>query len=262
MPGPFASRYGPVAVVAGASDGLGAALAEALAARGLSLVLSARRAERLQALGARLTAAHGVAARAVAADLATPGGVAALLEATEQDDAALLVAAAGFGTSGPFLDADIAEEQAMLAVNCGATLSLAHAFGRRFAARGRGGGVVLFSSLVAFQGVPNAAHYAATKAWVQAFAEGIAPEFARRGVDVLSAAPGPVATGFAERARMRMEGADEARVVAEEILAALGRRSVVRPGPKGRGKAFALGLLPRALRVRVMGGVMAGMTRG
>ena len=149
----------------------------------------------------------------------------------------------------------------MLAVNCGATLALTHAFGRRFAARGRGG-VVLFSSLVAFQGVPNAAHYAATKAWVQVFAEGIAPEFAARGVDVLAAAPGPVATGFGARARMRMEGADDAGVVAGEILAALGRRSLVRPGPKGRGKALALGFLPRAMRVRVIGGVMAGMTRG
>jgi short-subunit dehydrogenase len=261
MPDPFPRRYGPIAVVTGASDGLGAALAEALAARGLSLVLSARRAERLEALAARLSAAHGVAARAVEADLGTPQGVATLLAATEQDDAGLLVAAAGFGTSGPFLDADLAEERAMLAVNCGATLALTHGFGRRFAARGRGG-VVLFSSLVAFQGVPFAAHYAATKAWVQTFAEGIAPEFAARGVDVLAAAPGPVATGFGARARMRMQGADEAGVVAREIVAALGTRHLRRPGPKGRGKALALGLLPRAMRVRVMGRVMARMTGG
>lgn len=261
MPDPFPTRYGPVAVVTGASDGLGAALAGALAARGLSLVLSARRADRLEALAARLSAAHGVAARAVAGDLGTQAGIAALLEATAGEDAGLLVAAAGFGMSGPFLDSDEAEEQAMLAVNCGATLALTHAFGRRLAARGRGG-VVLFSSLVAFQGVPSAAHYAATKAWVQVFAEGIAPEFAARGVDVLAAAPGPVATGFGARARMRMEGADEAGVVAGEILAALGRRNLSRPGPRGRGKALALGFLPRALRVRVMGGVMAAMTRG
>jgi short-subunit dehydrogenase len=261
MPEPLATRYGPVAVVTGASDGLGAALAAALAARGLSLVLAARRAERLDALATRLAAAHGVAVRTVAADLGTADGVAALLEATAAEDAGLLVAAAGFGSSGPFLDAELAEEQAMLAVNCGATLALTHGFGRRFAARGRGG-VVLFSSLVAFQGVPNAAHYAATKAWVQVFAEGIAPEFAARGVDVLAAAPGPVATGFGARARMRMEGTDEAPAVAGEILAALGRRSLLRPGPRGRARALALGLLPRALRVRVMGGLMAGMTRG
>jgi hypothetical protein len=261
MTTPFTKRHGPVAVVTGASDGLGAAMAEALAARGVSLILVARRSERLAALAARLAERHGIAARGLAADLGTPGGVAALLDATAGEDAGLLVAAAGFGTSGPFLESGLATEQEMLAVNCGAVLALTHAFGRRFAARGRGG-IVLFSSLVAFQGVPNAAHYAATKAWVQVFAEGIAPEFAARGVDVLAAAPGPVATGFGARARLRMEGADDAAVVAEEILGALGRRSLVRPGPKGRAKALALGLLPRALRVRVMGGVMAGMTRG
>lgn len=260
MPDSLPTRYGPVAVVTGASDGLGAAVAEALAARGLSLVLSARRADRLQALAARLSAAHGVAARAVPADLGTPGGIGALLEATARDDAGLLVAAAGFGSCGPFLDADLAEEQAMLDVNCGATLALTHAFGRRFAARGRGG-VVLFSSIVAFQGVPNAAHYAATKAWVQAFAEGIAPEFAARGVDVLAAAPGPVATGFGIRASMSRKRVDTAPAVAADILQALGRRTTARPGPKGRRTALALGMLPRAMRSRVLGGVMAGATR-
>jgi short-subunit dehydrogenase len=260
MPNPFPTRYGPVAVVTGASDGLGAALAEALAARGLSLVLSARRADRLEGLAARLSAAHGVAARVVAGDLGTQAGIAALLEATAGEDAGLLVAAAGFGTCGPFLDADPAEEQAMLAVNCGATLALTHGFGRRFAARGRGG-VVLFSSIVAFQGVPNAAHYAATKAWVQVFAEGIAPEFAARGVDVLAAAPGPVATGFGIRAKMSRRKVDTAAAVAADILGALGRRTSSRPGPKGRRTSLMLGLLPRGVRTRVLGGVMAGAVR-
>jgi short-subunit dehydrogenase len=118
-------------------------------------------------------------------------------------DIGLLVAAAGFGTSGLFLNSLLEQEMAMLNVNCRSLLGLIWHFGQRFAMRGRGG-MVLMSSIVGFQGMPFAAHYAATKAYVQALAEALYVELAPMGIDVLAAAPGPTHSGFATRAGMQM----------------------------------------------------------
>jgi hypothetical protein len=215
-------------MVTGASDGIGRDLARALARRGLSLALVARREDRLRALADELTPL-GVETRVIPADLGTPEGVALTLARTADLDLGLFVAAAGFGTSGPFLDGDLAAELAMIDVNVRAVAALTHPLARRLAQRGRGG-VVLLSSLVAFQGVARAANYAATKAWVQSFAEGLHHELKPRGVDVLASAPGPVRSGFASRAKMTMGFAARPDDVADATLRALGRRAVVRPG--------------------------------
>lgn len=255
----FRSRYGPWAVVTGASDGIGRAIATELAIAGLNVVLCARRGEVLDALGAELSAAHGVETRSSALDLSDDRSIARLLEETRGLEVGLLVAAAGFGTSGAFLDADLTTELSMIDVNCRAVAALAHGFGRRFADRGSGG-LVLLSSLVAFQGVPRAANYAATKAYVQSLAEGLRLELAPRGVDVVASAPGPVHSGFAARASMRMSLAQTPSQVARGTLAALGRWGTVRPGFLARFLELSLSFLPRWGRVRMMGVVMRGMT--
>lgn len=258
--GPWRARYGPWAVVTGASDGIGRESAQALAESGLHVVLVARRRDRLEALARDLSRDHGVQTQVVAADLGSPEGVARVLEETARLDAGLLVAAAGFGSSGQFLDLAREEELTMVDVNCRAVVALAHGFGARFVARGRGG-LVLFSSVVAFQGVPHATSYAATKAFVQTFAEGLRAELRGRGVDVLASAPGPVHTGFAARASMTMGMALPADVVARATLRALGRRGTTRPGWLSKLLGGALATLPRPARTRIMGAVMAGMTQ-
>lgn len=255
----FQSRYGPWAVVTGASDGIGRELALGAASRGLSVVVCARRRPALDELAARLEKDFGVDVLVVDADLGNREGVAKLLEATAGLDVGLFAAAAGFGTSGNFLDGVLEDELGMIDVNCRAVAELSHTFGRRLVERGRGG-IVLFSSLVAFQGVPRAANYAATKAYVQSFAEALALELAPSGIDVLASAPGPVNSGFASRARMIMGSAATPRVVAEGTLNALGRSRVVRPGWLSKLLELSLATLPRAGRVRMMGVVMAGMT--
>jgi short-subunit dehydrogenase len=254
-------RYGPWALVTGASGGIGEAFARALAAEGFALVLVARREARLQALAAELAARHGTIVRILAVDLATQGGTQAAIEAGQAVDLGLLVAAAGFGSSGSFLATSVAEETAMLELNCRAVLALTHRFAQSFATRGRGG-IVLLSSVVAFQGVPQAAQYAATKAWVQSLAEGIAPELQARGVDVVAAVPGPVRSGFAARARMTFGATDRPEGVARRTLAALGRRVTVRPGPLSMLLGLSLSALPRGLRSRVLGRAMAQMAGG
>lgn len=251
--------YVPWAVVTGASSGIGQAIASELAGEGLNLVLVAR-GETLGALADTLKAGHGIAVRVLTADLSDPAQVDAVSADCADLDIGLLVAAAGFGTSGPFLRADPVQECAMLDLNCRALMLQAHHFGRRFAARGRGG-IVLMASLVGFQGTPFAAHYAATKAYVQTLAEGLRVELAGSGVDVLASAPGPVRTGFAARADMRMGAALSPRTVARATLAALGRRTTVLPGALTKVLACSLAPLPRPLRARIMGRVMAGMTK-
>lgn len=251
--------YGPWAVVTGASDGIGRALALGLAEAGLNVVVSARRRDVLETVAGELRQC-GVEVKVVAVDLGAEEGVNTLEQETKDLDVGLLVACAGFGTSGAFIDAELGPELEMIDVNCRAVAAEAHAFGRRFAARGRGG-MVLMSSLVAFQGVPRAANYAATKAYVQSLAEGLRVELAPRGVDVLASAPGPVNSGFSARASMKMSAAQSPAEVAAGTLAALGRKGTVRPGLLAKLLELSLKMLPRWGRVRVMGLVMGGMTK-
>lgn len=257
---PLEVRYGPWAVVTGASEGIGKSFAAALARQGFHLVLVARRAQLLDALAANLAQDHGRRCEVLVADLSTAEGVATVLEHTAQHDVGLVVCSAGFGTAGPFLEGDIGQELNMLQVNCGATTALSWGFGRRLASRGRGG-LILLSSLVAFQGVPRSAHYAATKSYVQTLAEGLRVEWAGRGIDVLAVAAGPVGTGFARRAGLNMGRAESPDVVALESLDALGRRGTIRPGLLAKVLGYSLAMTPRWGRIRIMAMVMRGMTK-
>jgi short-subunit dehydrogenase len=254
-------RYGPVALVTGASDGIGRAFARRLAAEGFDLILVARRESALAALATDLGADFGVDARVIALDLAQPGAVQRLLDDTAGAGVGLVVAAAGYGSIGPFVARDLADELAMIDVNCRSVVALSHGFGQRMAAEGRGG-LILFGSLVGFQGAPWAATYAATKGFVQSFAEALAVELRPQGVSVLSVAPGPVGSGFAARAGMAMGKADTPDTVARGALAALGRRVTVRPGFLSKLLGWSLGLMPRWGRVLVLGQIMRGMDRG
>jgi short-subunit dehydrogenase len=251
-------RFGPTALITGASDGIGRAFAERLAAQGFDLILVARRERVLQDLAATLSERHGIAARTHVLDLSEADAVPRLLAETAGQPVGLLVAAAGFGSIGPFLAQDVGSEINMVDLNCRAVVELSHGLGQRMANEGRGG-IILFGSLVGFHGAPRSATYAATKGFVQSFAEGLAEEMRSQGVSVLSVAPGPVATGFAARAGMQMGLSQRPALVARSALAALGRRTTVRPGTLSKFLGWSLGMLPRWGRVRVTGLIMKGM---
>ncbi len=251
-------RFGPAALITGASDGIGRAFAAQLAEQGFDLILVARRDAALQELAMDLGTRFGVDVRVLAMDLSDPSAVPELMSLTESTPVGLVVAAAGFGSIGPFLDQDRASEINMVDLNCRSVVELSYGFGQRMSASRRGG-IVLFGSLVGFNGAPLSATYAATKGFVQSFAEGIAAEMRPHGVSVLSVAPGPVGTGFAARAGMQMGQAATPEMVARSALAALGRRTTVRPGFMAKFLGWSLAMLPRWGRVRVMGIIMKGM---
>jgi short-subunit dehydrogenase len=246
-------------LVTGASDGIGRAFARHLAAEGLNLVLVARREKPLAALAIELQQAHGVQCRVLSADLSDLEAVHRIADATSDLDVGLLIAAAGFGTSGLFLDADLGVETEMIDLNCTSVAALAWHIGPRLVKRGRGG-VVFLSSLLAFHGTAHAANYAATKAYVQTLAEGLRVEWASHGVDLIASAPGPIRSGFAARANMQMAQALPAEVVARVTMQAIGRKTTVRPGWLSKLLGWSLAMLPRWGQVMVMTQVMKGMT--
>ena len=256
--GRLAKRYGPWAVVTGASDGIGRDIAQRLAEAGIHLVLVARRRDRLEQVAAELAHRCAVETRVVAVDLARTDSPDAVVAATKDLPVGLLAACAGFGSSGPLIAGDLESDLQMVDVNCRAVLALTQPFARRFAEQRRGG-IILMSSLLAFQGVARAANYAATKAYVQTLAEGLHRELRPHGVDVLAAAPGPVHSGFAARAGMTLGMGLQPKQIGAATLKALGRRATVRPGWLSKLLEASFLGMPRWIRSRILGQVMKGM---
>ncbi len=256
----YPKRYGPWALVTGASGGIGEALTEELAKKGLNLVLVARSQGKLELISERLSTSQGVEARVIQADLGLQEDVDRVVAEVSGLDIGLYVANAGFGTAGLFADNDPDAELNMIDVNCRSLAALAHPIARSMQQRGRGG-LVFLSSIVAFQGVAHSANYAATKAYVQALAEGLAMELEPHGVDVLSSAPGPVATGFATRADMQVGATDTPEAVARATLHALGKARTTRPGFQSKLLGYGLSTLPRRARSLILSSVMKGATK-
>ncbi len=256
----FLKKYGQWAVVTGASDGIGREMARLLAEQGMNLVLVARREPVLQQLAGNFSSTYDIDTRVIAADLSVHDDVVRTLDATADLNIGLFIASAGFGTSGHFLEGTPDIELNMLDVNCRAVLTMTQDFSRRFAQQKRGG-IILLSSIVAFQGVPLSVNYAATKAYIQSLGEGLHAELAPLGVDVMVSAPGPIDSGFAQRADMQMGMSLKPETVARETLEALGRKSFVRPGFLSKFLIGSLSYLPRRMRIQVMGQIMKGMTQ-
>jgi uncharacterized protein len=249
----FADRYGPWAVIAGASEGIGAAFARALAGRGLKLVLVARRPEPLADLAGDLP----VETVTVTADLATPEGLAAVFDATAPLEVGLVVANAAYAPSGHFIDADHADLRRALDLNCGALVELAHHFVPPMAARRRGG-LVVMSSAAGMQGGPLLSTYAASKAFGAVFAEGLWWELRADGVDVIACIAGAVSTpGLTRVSRRDAPGTVTPDVVATAALAGLGRGPRVVPGTFMR---LSTALMARIMPRRSTIGMMARAT--
>jgi short-subunit dehydrogenase len=256
----FAERFGPWALVTGASSGIGEAFARRLAEIGMNLVLVARREDRLRKLAENLQSRHSVSTRVVPADLSQDDFLPVIEQATDGLQVGLLVNNAGVATTGRFLDNDLASELAVLHVNNCAPLILAHHFGRLMQKLGRGG-MIFVSSTLAFAGVPSCSNYAASKAHDLVFAEGLAKELRRDGISVLALCPGPT------RTELWPSGAKplfpmQPNAVVDIALKKLGGKTTVVAGRINSISAFSTRLLPRSWNTTIFGRVVGGMLMG
>jgi short-subunit dehydrogenase len=249
----FAAKYGPWAVVAGASEGLGAAFAEQLAVRGLNLVLLARRADMLAQLSARLSAGRDIEIRTHACDLALSDLAGVLEDATKQLEVGVAVYNAAYAPIGDMLDHSIDDLLRVVDVNVRGPLVFARTLAPGMRSRGRGG-IVLMSSLAGFQGAPRIATYAASKAFNIVFGEGLWRELRASGVEVLVSCAGAIRTpGYSKSAHKDAPGTLDAAQVAQQTLDALGHGPTVIPGATNRLARFLLGrVLPRRTAISIM----------
>jgi short-subunit dehydrogenase len=249
---------GGLAVVTGASSGIGAAFARLLAATGRPVLLVARRENVLEALAAELRAAHGVEAGVLAADLGTPEGRDAVWRATEGRGrpVTLLVNNAGFGLAGAEADLPLERVHALLELNVVATATLTHRF--LVAMRARGAGEILnVSSTTAFYPTPYFAAYGASKAFILNLTHALHEEARKDGVTVTCVVPGYTKTNFHAVARMKgAEGTPFPEMTAEAV-AAVGlealrkRKAVAVTHPLDRLWIAAGKLVPRWVPARI-----------
>ena len=213
MPSPL-----PVAVVTGASSGIGAVYADRLAARGYDLVLVARRLERLRELASRLTAAHGVDVRLIEANLTQEAGLAQVEDVLRSDGrVALLVNNAGNGKLSSTVDMADADAASTLALNAVAPTRLVRAVLPAFLQR-NSGRIINVASVMALHALPITTLYSATKSYLLTFSRGLQAELAGTGVRVQAVLPAGVATEFYDQSGVPLSAFDPAAVMTTEDL--------------------------------------------
>jgi short-subunit dehydrogenase len=247
------NRYGFWALIAGASAGLGAAFGRALAARGMNLVLVARRKNLLDSLAEEYRREFGVESLCIECDLGSPDSAERLSSAVSELDLGLVVYNAAYAPMGDFVSTDPADLLRVVDVNVRGPLALVRALLPPMVARRRGA-VILMSSLAGNQGAPRLATYAASKAFNRVLAEGLWHELKEQGIDVVACCAGAVRTpGYASTADEDAPGTLNPDVVVEQTIRALGRGPVVVPGLVNQLAAWVMGrLLPRRAAVTIM----------
>lgn len=259
-PKDFKKKYGPWALVTGASSGIGLEFSRQLAALGLNVALVARRKERLVDLARSLKKDHGIETKVLPTDLSQAGFLADLQKATEDIKIGLLINNAGFGTTGVLLENDLETEIKLLHVNCRAPLILAHAYGKPMKDRGQGG-ILFVSSVVGFTAVPFWSNYAASKAYDLYLSEALAYELKPYGVDVLALCPGTTEAEFQDIAGTKKIRPMPVEKVVSLALYQLGRKRIIIPGILNTLNVLSIKLLPRTWSTAMFGKVIGSIRK-
>jgi short-subunit dehydrogenase len=226
----FTDRYGTWALIAGASEGLGAAFARQLAGRHVHLVLAARRREPLEAMAEELRSVFGIEARCIDGDLASPEFLKKLQVECADLEVGVVVCNAAQSPIGEFTSRDLDDLNRVVDVNVRAPLLLLRGLLPGMVARGRGA-AILMTSFTGYLGTPRIAAYAASKAFLRVLGESLWYELKGQGIDVLACSCGAVRTpGYAKAAGREAPGTLDADKVARRALWALGGGPVVMPG--------------------------------
>ena len=250
----FTQKYGRWAVIAGASEGIGASLADQLAARGMDLVLIARNGPLLDEVATRARDDHGVQTRVVVQDLTDPDVGAKVADATDGLDVGLLIYNAGASDRiATFLETDVDYSLKQIKLDCIGPIALAHHFGTAMRERGRGG-IVLVASLACLAGSATLAVYSAVKAFQHNFAEGLWFELRPHGVDVCCTPLGMTYTPAFQRMGIEYDPATQmlSEDVAREIIENIGNGPVHVVGENNRAVASAVWTIDRRSLVEMM----------
>jgi short-subunit dehydrogenase len=262
---------GKTALVTGASSGIGAAMARQLAAWKCDLVLTARRADRLEALAAEVKSAHGVAVRVVTGDLSDRATPLRLYETLRQSGTPMdiVINNAGFGTWQPFAQSTWERNAELLQLNVVSLVELCHRFLPDLLARPHRAHILNVASTASFQPIPFFANYGASKSYVLAFSEALAAELKGTNVRVTCVCPGPTITEFAEVASQKLNAAQRSAMMSAERCASIGLRAMLRgkrvvvPGALNKVGAFSTRLIPRrtagAIGQRLVGSPASGV---
>lgn len=240
-----------LAVVTGASGGIGLSIAVQLASKGYNLLLVARNATALESACSDLATRHGIHANYLTADLSEPQGLTQLCLKLQELQPTVLVNNAGFGSAGAFYDSDAGTNAGMMHLNMVSLVQLCHTVLPGMRAR-REGYILNIASLAAFQPAPGLALYGATKSFVLPFSEALHHELKGSGVSVTASCPGPVDTGFhrragTEKSRFVRMGAQDSDSVAREALRAMfARKPAIVHGRLNRLLVFSTRFVPRS----------------
>ncbi len=226
----FADKFGPWALVTGASSGIGTGFAHAVAAQGLNVVLVGRREGRLKEVAEEIETSHQVQTRIVATDLTDDAFLTDIRHVTDPLDIGLLVSNAGAGALGAMLKVDVEDLLGNLTLNTNAHLRLSHHFGDRLVQKGRGG-ILLVGSMAGMQGTPLGANYAGAKGYVHNLGQALNYELRKTGVHVSVTVPGPVNTpALNDRTDIDL-GKMPGPVMSVDDLVAIGLRGLAKNKP-------------------------------
>lgn len=255
----FYQKYGPWAIVTGASSGIGAEFCRQLAAGGFNIVLVARRGKRLEQLSNTLASNCGTKTKIVATDISAPDFIEKILSVTENTDIGLLVNNAGFALTGEFLEHEIEDEVMLLSVNCAVPIILSHVYGNIMKKRASGG-IINIASAAAFLPMPNWANYSASKSYLLNFSQALSFELRKYQIDVLALCPAGTNTEFSLVAGTKSGGMEASQVV-KAGLDNLGQKTSFIPGFGVRLGILSSRFLPRSLLVKLGAKAVAGMSK-
>jgi len=248
------TRYGPWAIVAGASEGLGAAYARHLASHGFNLILIARRESELNALAGELRTLKQIETIVKVLDLSNTDQLINFIK-DHPSDIGLAIYNAAYAPLGYFIERTIEDLEMVVDVNIRSALIFTKIITHRYKSQKRSGGIVLMSSMAGNQGAPRLASYAASKSFNTVLAEGLWHELKDDGIDVIASVAGAIRTpGYAElNTTVDAPGTLDPEVVVVKTLDKLGKGPVVIPGRvNALGRFMMTRLLPRSLAIKIM----------
>lgn len=257
----FLEKYGPWALITGASSGIGVEFAHQLADKGLNLVLVARRQVQMETLAQEFKNTYNIDVKVIPLDLAKEGFYEELYPQISDLDLGLIVNNAGINCEGHFYRADLERNLQMLRLNVEAPFILAYQLGQIMLEKGRGG-IIFTSSSSAFQATPYLSHYGATKAYVLSLAESMHYEFKPQGVDVLALCPGMTESEMT-KAMKDSPILMKAPPVVKAAIDKLGKAAYVVPGVSNKFQAFMTQrVLGRDISRNVAGAIMKKVLPG